>query len=170
MFTAIAREGRVAVLLRALAFAAIAGGVLRGFDSFAATLLAAAPLGQLYFATDVLLLLGIAGVYASRRTEIGIAGTIGSAIFAAGILVVRVSAVLGPNGYQLGAAIALLGLAILSGETLLRRQSETVSAVLWLLALALGIASTFGSSALAIAAGLAFAAGFVAAGIEILAV
>lgn len=160
------------MFIRAFAIAAILGGVLRVADSFT-TQASAVTLAALYFTTDVFLLLGIAGIYLSRRATIGVAGTIGSAIFALGILVVRVAAfgILGANGYQLGAAIALLGLAILSGETLLRRHGGTTSAVLWLVSLALGLVAMFGiaPAILVVAAGVAFGAGFVAAGLEILA-
>ncbi len=159
-------------LIRAFGIAAVLGGALRAADSFAAQAFSAGTLASLYFVTDVFLLLGIAGVYLSRRATIGIAGTIGCAIFTLGILVVRAAAfgILGANGYQLGAAIALLGLAILSGETLLRRHGGTTSAVLWLVSLALGLVATFGiaPAMFMLAAGVAFGAGFVAAGFETL--
>jgi hypothetical protein len=158
--------------LRALGVAALAGGALRVADSFSAQLFSGGMLAALYFVTDVLLLLGIAGLYWSRRATLGVAGVIGTAVFTAGILLVRISAfgVLGANGYQLGATIALLGLALLSVETLLRRSGGHGSAVLWLLALALGVVGVIGimPAVMIVLAGVAFGAGFVAAGTEIL--
>ena len=96
-------------LVRIFGVSAIAGGVLRVIDSFTTHSLSAATLAALYFATDLLLLIGIAGVYWSRRAWLGIAGVVGVAIFAFGIVVIRIAAfgILGAGGYQLGAAIAL---------------------------------------------------------------
>ncbi len=159
--------------IHALGIAAIVGGLLRVADSFTTQALPAGLLAALYFTTDIFLLLGIAGIYLSRRSTTGMAGTIGAAIFTLGIVLVRVSAfgVLGSSGYQLGAAVALLGLAILSGETLLRRHGGTMSALLWLLSFALGILGAAGiaPATLMPGAGVAFGAGFVGAGLEILA-
>lgn len=158
-------------LSRALGIAAVVGGFLRIADSFTTQALPAGLLAALYFTTDIFLLLGIAGIYLSRRSTTGMAGTIGAAIFTLGIVLVRVSAfgVLGSSGYQLGAAVALLGLAIFSGETLLRRHGGTMSAVLWLLSFALGILGAAGiaPAMLMPGAGVAFGAGFVGAGLEI---
>jgi len=163
----------VSTLLRTLGLAAIAGGVLRAVDSFTTQSFSAGTLAALYFATDIFLLLGIAGIYWSRRTTLGLAGIIGSAVFTIGILLVRVSAfgALGSNGYQLGAAIALLGLAVLSGETLLRKLGGAGSAILWLASLALGILGALGvaPAVMVLAAGVAFGAGFITAGVEIFA-
>lgn len=160
-------------MLRALCMAAIAGGVLRVAGSFVTHMFSPSTLAALYFLTDICLLAGIAGLYWSRRSSIGIAGTLGVAIFALGILFVRASAlgVLGPNGYQFAAAIALVGLAILSVESLLRRNGANVSAVLWLLSLALGVVATLGfmPAAMILLAGVAFGVGFAAAGAEALA-
>ena len=160
-------------LIRTLGIAAMIGGLLRVADSFITQSASAGTLAALYFTTDMFLLLGMAGIYLSRRTTIGIAGTLGAAIFTLGIVLVRVSAfgVLGTNGYKLGAAVALLGLAILSAETLLPRHGGTSSAILWLLSFALGILAAAGvaPAILMLGAGVAFGAGFVAAGLEILA-
>lgn len=161
-------------LSRILGLAAIAGGALRILDSFTTQSLTATTLAALYFATDVLLLLGIAGIVWSRRTTLGMAGVIGSATFAFGIVLIRISAfgMLGTNGYQLGAAIALLGLAILAAEELVRNERVSAAAVFWLAALAFGIVGTLGgmASIMMIAAGVAFGAGFVLAGRQVLAV
>jgi 4-amino-4-deoxy-L-arabinose transferase-like glycosyltransferase len=159
-------------LLRGLGLAAIAGGALRVVDSFTTQSLSAGTLAALYFATDVLLLLGIAGIYWSRRATLGVAGVIGAAIFVFGILLVRLSAfgLLGTNGYQLAAALALVGLVILSIEALLRRTDAGVSAPLWLVAFVFGIVGAFGvmTPVMTVLAGAAFGAGFVAAGFKVL--
>ena len=160
-------------LIRILGIAAIAGGIVRIADSFVTGVLPPGTLEVLYFLTDVLLLLGTAGIYWSRRTKTGIAGTIGFGVFVIGILLVRASAfgVLGANGYQLAAAIALLGLVILSVETLLRRAGAYLSAAFWLVSLTLGAAAAAGimPGVLTALAGVAFGLGFIAAGAGVLA-
>ena len=160
--------------LRILGLSAIAGGTLRVVDSFTTQSLTAATLAALYFATDVLLLLGIAGIYWSRRATLGMAGVIGSATFAIGIVLIRISAfgMLGTNGYQLGAAIAFLGLAILSTEELLRGDGISAAAILWLAAVAFGIIGALGLMArfMMVFAGVTFGAGFVLAGCQVVAV
>jgi len=151
--------------IRALGLAAIVGGAFRVVDSFVTQALPADVLAALYFATDVFLLLGIAGIYLSRR--LGIAGVIGVLIFVGGILLVRASAfgMLGSNGYQLAAAIALLGLVFLSADFLSRRAG-TVSAILWLSAFGFGVIGVLGlvPALMTIVAGVAFGAGFIVAG------
>jgi hypothetical protein len=154
--------------LRAGGLAAVAGGVLRAVDTFASEVLTQGPLAVLYFATDVLLLAGVAGLWWKRRASLGIAGVAGLAIFVLGILVVRASA-LGVGSYQIGAAIALLGLVLYSLETLITRRAAIWAPIAWLVSLAAGIAATVGMQPVAMTAlaGVAFGLGFVAAGAEI---
>ena len=159
--------------MRVLGIAAIIGGGLRIIDSFTVGVLSPDTLSLLYFVTDVFLLLGIAGIYWSRRPTLGIAGTVGAAVFALGIVWIRFStyAMPGPNGYQLGAAVALIGLGVLSADELLRRSGALAPPILWLAALLFGIAGALGLMVplMTIAAGVAFGAGFVAAGRQVLA-
>jgi hypothetical protein len=154
--------------VRALGIAAIAGGVLRIVDSFTTGVLSPQILSLLYLVTDVLLLLGIAGIYWSRRATLGIAGVGGVAIFALGIIWIRIAAYTmpGANRYQLGAAVALTGLGLLSGEELLRGRGENAAPIFWLAALLFGIAGALGLMVplMTVAAGVAFGAGFVMAG------
>jgi hypothetical protein len=101
---------------------------------------------MLYLVTDVLLLAGITGIWWRRRRSLGPAGHAGEAIFVAGTLTIRVSAfgILGVAGYQLGAAIALVGLAGSSVETQIRRGASLCPPVLWLVSLACGVAAALG--------------------------
>jgi len=108
-------------LSRLGAGAAILGGALRIVDTFTTQVLPQSTLTVLYFATDVLLLLGIAGLWAARRATLGPAGTIGIALFVAGILTVRASA-FGIGTYPIGSLIALIGLLAYSLEALIRRN------------------------------------------------
>ncbi len=103
---------------------------LRIADSFTGEILPAPTLAVLYFVTDVFLLAGIAGVWWRRRPRLGWAAMAGLTVFVLGILAIRVSVygVLGANGYQLGAAVALIGLAVYAMETLLRRNAAPLGA------------------------------------------
>jgi hypothetical protein len=146
------------------ALAAIAGGALRIADSFTAGVLAPGTLQVLYWTTDVLLLGGAAALWAARRASLGWAGTGGLAVFAAGILTIRLI-----GDYRTGAEVALLGLSLYSIEALVRRR-DAAAAASWLIALAAGIAGALGvlPQAMTEAAGVAFGLGFVLAGIALL--
>ena len=121
-------------------------------------------LAILYFATDVLLLAGIAGIWWQCRRAPGIA------VFVIGILMIR-AATFGIGDYKVGATVALAGLAFHSAMTLVRRSGAPWAPVAWLIALGFGIAGTAGfePALMTVAAGVAFGAGFVAAGGEVLA-
>lgn len=149
-------------LVRIGGIAAIAGGLLRIADSFVPADWPADVQYRLFFATDVLLLAGAAWLWWTRRATLGIAGIAGLAIFAAGILVIRF------GDYALGAPMALVGLALFSGEVLLGGRGPRVAAIAWLASLGLGIAGMLVlREALTAAAGVAFGLGFVAAGLTI---
>ena len=157
-------------LTRASAGLAIAGGGLRLADSFTTNVLSADVLALLYPLTDVFLLAAVAGIWWWRRQTPSPAVTAGVVIFVAGTLTIRVAAfgVLGAAGYQVGAILALLGLAVYSLDTLIRRGAAPWAPVLWLASLAAAILGTLGVAppVATIAAGLAFGAGFIAAGVE----
>ena len=156
-------------LLRASGFAAAAGGVLRVVDAFTTEVLSQGTLAALYLLTDAFLLAGVAGLWWTRRASLGVTGAVGLAIFVLGILMVRASA-LGIGAYQLGAAVALVGLAIYSLETLVTRRASAWAPTAWLGSLAAGLAATAGyqPAAMTALAGVAFGAGFVVAGMEVL--
>lgn len=158
-------------VIRASALLAVAGGALRVTDSFTTDVWSAGTLALLYLLTDVLLLAGVAGLWWWRR-GLGRAGTAGIAIFVAGTLVIRVSASadLGTGGYQVGAVLALIGLAAYSIETLVRRGAARWAPVLWLASLACAVAGALGVAPLVLttAAGVTFGAGFASAGVEML--
>jgi hypothetical protein len=134
------------MMRRVLAGAAILGGGLRIVGAFASG--KPEMLALLYLATDIALLLGAAGLWRTRRG--GIAGMIGIAVFALGILTIRF------GFYTVGAPVALIGLALWSVEALFK--GARVAPVLWLAALAAGAAQ------FAVAAGVLFGLGFIVAG------
>ena len=156
-------------LLRLSGWAAVAGGVLRIADTFTTKALPQNALTMLYFATDVLLLTGIAGVWVKQRRDLGLTGNISLAVFVVGILMIRASA-FGLLGYQPGAAVALIGMALYSVDALVKRSTPVWAPLLWLLSLAAGIASVAGyqSYAMFALAGVLFGLGFVAAGATLL--
>jgi hypothetical protein len=159
-------------LLRISAVAAIAGGLLRAADPlFAALHLDNAALQQIWFAIDLLLLIGAAGIYLAEANRLGVIGLAGALVFLFGILLVRSAGVtvLGIGGYQSGAAIALLGIALLALAMLLRR-TQIAASLLWLAALLSGLASRsgFGAAYLVALSGVLFGLGFAAAGVGLL--
>ncbi len=157
-------------LIRLGAWAAIAGGALRIADSFTQGVLSPAMLAALYLATDVLLLIGVAALWLRQRATLDIAGKAGLAIFVLGIVLVRAAA-LGFGRYQTGATVAVLGLALYAIEALLAKRGQPWAPVAWLVSLAAGVAGAFGVApeAMLALAGVAFGAGFIAAGVECLA-
>lgn len=150
-------------LMRLGAVAAIIGGLLRILDAFWIPVPSIAA--ALYLLTDVFLLLGAAALWGTRPGVLGKAGLI---VFVIGIALVRLSAV-GFGGYQTGAGIALLGLAVYAADAL--RGGLSWPALAWLVALAFGIAGALGAAApglMLLCAGVAFGLGFIAAGGEML--
>jgi hypothetical protein len=155
-------------LLRIAAVAAIIGGVLRAATTFMVPpTFGAAVLPATWLANDAFLLLGIAGIYLAQADRLGVAGLTGTLVFLLGILLVR-SANIVPGGYVVGATVALVGVALL-GLVMLLRGTERIAPVLWLAALAAGIASAAGHAASLIAlSGILFGLGFAAAGAKLL--
>ena len=156
-------------MLRVSGWAAIAGGGLRIADTFTTQVLPQSTLDVLYFVTDVLLLAGIAGLWTQRRATLGLAGTIGIAVFVGGILTVRASA-FGIGTYQLGSLLALIGLAAYSGEVLIGGKGAAWAPLLWLTAFAAALSGALAGQAMlwfAVSA-VAFGLGFVAAGVTLL--
>lgn len=143
------------------AAAAVTAGVLRIADSFTAGVLEPNILQALYVVTDGLLLAGAVALWAERRATLGWAGHAGLAIFVIGILTIRLA-----RNYQIGAAVAVLGLALYSVEALIARDGQPAAPIAWLLSLGFGVAGAFGVTpqAMLAAAGVAFGSGFVFAG------
>ncbi len=148
-------------LLRISALAAMAGGLLRIAGTFAAQL-GAHDAQLIYFATDVLLVAGLLGIYLSRRGVLGAMGFAGFAVALFGILMIRSAELFG--GYAMGAAITITGFVVLGIAMLLARMEKTAP-ILWIASLVLGIAgSALKLDVPAALAGVAFGAGFALAG------
>jgi len=158
---------RDAALLRLSGLAAIGGGLLRAANAFTAGLLDEHTLQISYFATDVLLIFGLIGIYLNCRKSTGVAGLAGFAMAVIGLLLVRSAAVFG--SYAIAAAVTLLGTIILGAAMLADRALPRAAPLLWFASLAFGIAATLAPS-LAwanAAAGVAFGLGFIAAGAKL---
>lgn len=156
-----------AAIHRVLGVAAIAGGVLRIVDSFTGSMLGTETLDRFYFATDVLLMLGVAGWYFSRAERLGTPGLTGFFVAVFALLMIRSASLFGPHGYMQGAALLLAGLAIMNVLTLFRRDGTILAPMLWLVSLVVAAMAFLASGPLAAVAGVVFGLGFVAAGIDL---
>ena len=158
-------------LLRLSGVAALLGGLLRVSSPFFGMLLPDEALHLLWAGTDLLLLLGTFGLWASTRRATGVWGVVALVVMLIGLLLVRTSAerIFGPQSYGVGAGIWGLGQAILGAALLITRSGFRVSSILWLVSLVLGLAGEridlwldgFGW------AGIVFAAGWICAGLTL---
>jgi hypothetical protein len=156
-----------ASLIRLAAVAAILGGALRIADAFLGS--SGAQFQQLaYFATDVMLIFGLCGIYFSRSDRLGFPGLFGFVLAITGILMVRSAAlsVFGLNAYLVGAAVTLLGVDLISIIMLIRGAFPKLIPILWIASLAFGVIGMFGAAAswAVPLAGVTFGVGFIAAG------
>jgi len=124
-----------------------------------------------WLVTDILLLLGLTGIYGYSRKLLGLTGLIGFAVAVAGVLIVRSAGaeVFGPRTYAYGAVIWTVGMAVLAFPMLLRGVGHMVAAGLWTLTLIIGIFSVMrpGESWGVLLAGMAFSGGYIAAGLPL---
>lgn len=153
-------------IYRSLGVSAIIGGVLRTANSFTDGVVAAPTLELIYFATDLFLLLGTCGWYFSRAARLGSPGQTGFVLSVLGVLAIRSAALFGPRGYVAGAAVFLIGLAIMNLLTLFRRDGPITPPLIWLVSLVFAIMALT-SGPLAAVAGAIFGLGFIAAGISL---
>jgi len=154
------------------AVAAILGGVLRVTDSYLAETRAVAVQQIAYFVTDLMLSLGLCGIYFARRKVLGLAGLLGFVTSIVGLLIVRSSGlnVLGPNSYVVGATVTLVGVVALGFDLLLRAAFPKLGPTLWITSFAVGLIGllTGMTGWIVVLAGVIFGVGFVAAGVSLL--
>jgi hypothetical protein len=157
-------------LHRFLAASAIAGGLLRIVNAFTADVFSPQMLQLAYALTDVLLLLGLAGLLLTWRDELERLGYAGVAVTVIGLTVIRATAFtpMAMDGYAIGATIALIGTVILAADLLWRHIGSRITPLFWIAAFLLGVWSAFGGqAALRTMAGIAFGAGFAVVGIDL---
>jgi hypothetical protein len=160
------------VLLRLSATAAIIGGALRVADAFLPGGVTVQVQQLAYIATDIMLLIGLCGIYLSRSNRLGLVGLLGFIASIIGILMVRSSApgLFGFSSYLTGATVTLLGVVTLSIALLMHAALPKLAPILWIASLIIGamgllpVAKSWGVTL----AGVAFGMGFVAAGIGVL--
>lgn len=157
-------------LMRMAGAAAILGGGARIVASFIPWSPDQPALEALYAAIDMLLLLGLVGLYARKAAVMGAPGLVAFVV-----AVCAFSLIGGPDAdpfgfstYQVGAAVLALAMALLGAVALVRRALPVWAPLGWIAGLFVGLlAGAAGSWAFA-AAGVLFGAGFVAAGIELI--
>jgi len=159
-----------ATLIHLSGLAAILAGVLRTAAVF---LPAMEPVAVewLYLLIDVLLLLGLLGVYAYQHVESGIWGFAGFLLAAIGL-----ESIGGPDGkigevdiYTAGVAIIGIGLVALAVGSWRGQKLPRYVPVLWVLSTVVGMSGFLvaGSTVPFRVSGVAFGLGFVGAGIRL---
>ena len=156
------------MLYRLAGTASILAGLLRAIDSFAFMFLTGSDTDRLFLVTDIFLLFGLIGLYASKHRSIGWAGLAGFAVAIVGIVMVRSAGGI-IDAYVYGAATVAVGVAVLGVAMLAGRTFSPVAPILWIVALAAAIPVYWlESDWLFEVAGVAFGLGFVATGVELL--
>jgi hypothetical protein len=161
---------REAILLRLAGLAALAGAGLRLAAAFPATRIPGLSGEPLYFTVDLLLSLGLVGLFAGSarfRTWLGVLGFAGAL---AGFELIRTGDRLGgPDAYQRGSAILGLGLAVAGLALAQGRGLTRYVGGAWLLSLAVGLAgSALHRPAGFLVASLFFCLGFALGGVALL--
>ena len=161
---------REAIFLRLAGLAALIGAALRLTAAFPALRIPGLSGEALYFTVDVLLTLGLVGLFAGIarfRTWLGALGFLGAL---AGFELIRTGARLGGgDAYQrgstvLGLALAIAGVALVQGKGLTRYAGAA-----WLVSLAVGLAgSVLHWQPAFLVASLFFCLGFALGGIVLL--
>lgn len=160
------------LLLRLCAVAAVAGGGLRVADAFLAVTSAAHAQQIAYFVTDLMLMLGLCGIYLPGRKTLGLTGFLGFAASIAGLLIVRSSAWngLGSNSYMIGATVTLMGVVAMGAVMLVRKAFPKLGPMLWITSFVVGLIGLLSPKfgwAVALA-GVIFGVGFIVAGVSVL--
>jgi hypothetical protein len=158
--------------LRLCGVAAIAGGALRVGDAFLAVTTAVHAQRVAYAVTDLMLILGLCGIYLPRRKTLGMVGFLGFVASIAGLAIVRSSGLnlLGPNCYLIGATVTLVGVVAMGAVMLVRKAFPKLAPALWIASVVVGLIGLMSAKlgwAVALA-GVIFGVGFVVAGINVL--
>lgn len=160
------------LLLRLSGLAAILGGALRVLA--AANLWRDAQAAEAFYdAIDILLLMGLIGIYLVRAELLGFGGLAAFAVALAALSFIGGpdADVFGFSTYQEGATVLALAMAALSIVWLGRRRKPLAPPVLWLTSVVIAgvLQSVAGLGAHGLtAAGVLFGLGFVAAGLDLM--
>lgn len=154
-------------LFRFGACAAICGGALRIAAAFILYMPQSPHLEMFYALIDLLLLFGLGAIYLHEAARLGVSGLAAFSVTFAGL-----ASIVGPDAtafgidvYELGAALAALGLAAF-GVRLIIAGRMILAAAAWVI---VPIASLWNSDGLGfMIAGILFGLGFVTAGVDVL--
>ena len=157
---------------RLCGIAAIVGGALRVCDAFLAATTAVYAQQIAYAVTDLMLLLGLCGIYLPRRKTLGLLGFLGFVASIAGLAIVRSSglSVFGTKSYLIGASVTLIGVVDMGAVMLARKAFPKLAPALWIASFFVGLIGLMSAKlgwAVALA-GVIFGVGFVVAGINLL--
>jgi drug/metabolite transporter (DMT)-like permease len=151
--------------------AAFVGGGLRVADAYLAVTNAIRTQQIAYLVTDLMLIVGLCGIYLPKRKTLGLIGLLGFAASNAGLLIVRISAFnhLGSNAYLTGATVTLIGVVAMGTVMLIRKAFPKLGPVLWIASFVVGLIGLLspGLSWAVALAGVIFGAGFIVAGINL---
>jgi hypothetical protein len=156
------------LLFRAAAVAALIGAVLR-----AVTTLPHLPLDEmgretLYLGIDVLLIIGLAGLFVGEPRLRGTAGTLGFILAIVGFLLIRTGARVGVLGsYQVAAALVAIGLALMGVAMLRGGGWPRWAGLAWIAAFVVGLAGALGATLALAAAGLLVCLGYALAAVAL---
>ena len=150
--------------------AAVLGGLLRMATALIPYTPDSAGLEAMYALTDILLLFATLAVYLRYADHLGLTGLVAGLLVAIGF-----ASIVGPDPvlfgidfYQLGAGIIIFAIALFSVQ-LLKAGILRLCASLWLIAFAFALGLiALQLPALIIASGIAFGAGYVAAGLHLI--
>jgi len=162
---------KTSLLLRMCAKAAVVGGALRVADAFLTGTKAVGVQQIAYFVTDLMLLLGLCGVYFARRKTLGRVGLLGFVASVTGLLIVRSSGlnVFGPSSYLVGATVTLLGVVAMGSVLLVRGAFPKLGPALWIASFAVGLIGLLtGMMWAVVLAGMIFGVGFAVVGVNLL--
>lgn len=126
----------------------------------------------LYVTIDLLLLFGMLGVRSVTGRSTGALGLAGFVLAVSGVLLVRTSSakIFGEASYMIAASLWSIGMVVWSLDLLRAKGPFRTAAGLWIAALAIGLVglAVKDHGVVSHLAKLAFAGGFIAAGVDLL--
>jgi hypothetical protein len=157
-------------LIRLGGLAAIIAGVVRGLNSFLPNSTTGVTIELLYLFTDLLILLGMVGLYGFQHRESGAWGLLGFLLAILGIVMIRSGAISGVNLYPAGAFIFTVGLSVFAVGSWIASKLPRWVSVFWVLSTVVGVVGYFVPRVdfiLFVCSGVFFGVGFAGAGFRV---
>jgi len=124
-----------------------------------------------YVAIDLLLMIGMLGVWSASRASASVLGLIGFVLGLLGVMLVRTSSakIFGEASYMIASSVWSIGMVVWAID-LLRAKAFRISAGLWIAALVIGLVGVAlkDHGPVAHVAKISFIAGFVCAGLGLI--